>query len=248
MKTYHLSTIGAFHTNHNEDYFLIHEIGKDKLLLAVMDGCTMGTDSYLAATIIGKLLRKIAKETHYKAFIQKTNHHEQDILEETMRQLFAALKTTQQHLDLQTDELLSTILLAIFNRETHAAAIIIIGDGVICCNGRIIEYEQDNKPDYIGYHLHENFEEWYANHTQYLTLHHIRDLSLATDGIFSFQKFDNHDYTPISDTALAELLLIQTAYSDNENKLQKTLIDIAKKYGKKPSDDLTVVRLVIGDW
>jgi Protein phosphatase 2C len=244
MKIYHHSTIGEFHTNHNEDYFVIHEIGEKKLLLAVMDGCTMGTDSYLAATIIGKLLRKIAKETHYKAFIQKNDHHEQQILDETMQQLFAALKLTQQQLDLQSDELLSTVLLAILNTDTHSAATIAIGDGVIGCNGRIFEYEQGNKPDYIGYHLHENFEAWYSQQTQRLTLHHIQDLSLATDGVFSFQKFDNHAYHTTSDAELVALLLIKTNYSDNENMLQKNLMDIAKTYGKKPSDDLTIVRVM----
>jgi Protein phosphatase 2C len=242
MNIYHFSMIGECHTNHNEDYYSIHEVGEQKLLLAVMDGCTMGTDSYLAATLIGKLLRKIAKETHFKAFIQKTDHLLQSILDDTMRQLFAALQLTQQQLDLPTDELLSTVLLAILDTNTRAAAIIVIGDGIIGYNERIIEYEQGNKPDYMGYHLHENFDVWYAQQTQRLTLHDIQDLSLATDGVFSFQKFDTHTYHAATDAELVALLLSKTKHSDHENMLRKNLIDIANFYGKKPFDDLTIVR------
>jgi hypothetical protein len=33
-----------------------------------MDGCTMDTDSYIASGIIGKILRKIAKEISYRSF------------------------------------------------------------------------------------------------------------------------------------------------------------------------------------
>ena len=49
--------IGEFHINHNEDFLVSCEIGNDKMMIAVMDGCTMGTESYFASTLIGKLLR-----------------------------------------------------------------------------------------------------------------------------------------------------------------------------------------------
>jgi hypothetical protein len=49
MKIYTTLQIGEHHTNHCEDYLIIEEVGKNKLLCAVMDGCTMGTDSYFAA-------------------------------------------------------------------------------------------------------------------------------------------------------------------------------------------------------
>lgn len=62
MKTYSALQIGDYHLNNCEDYLFIGDIGNDKILCAVMDGCTMGTDSYFVSTLTGKLLRKIAKE------------------------------------------------------------------------------------------------------------------------------------------------------------------------------------------
>lgn len=68
MTIYSALQIGAYHTNHCEDYLFVGSIGHDRLLCAVLDGCTMGIDSYFASTLAGKLLRKIAKEKEYAAF------------------------------------------------------------------------------------------------------------------------------------------------------------------------------------
>jgi len=45
MQQYTFTQIGTFHTNHNEDFLINHPLGKNQLLIAVMDGCTMGTDN-----------------------------------------------------------------------------------------------------------------------------------------------------------------------------------------------------------
>jgi serine/threonine protein phosphatase PrpC len=72
MKKYELVHIGDFHTNHCDDYIITAELDKQKILCAVMDGCTMGTDSYIASGITGKVLRKIAKEINYRTFKDKS--------------------------------------------------------------------------------------------------------------------------------------------------------------------------------
>ena len=69
---YEISKIGEFHTNHNEDSSSITEIGEDKIMIAVMDGCSMGKESHFASTLIAKLLRKIGKEISFKEFVERT--------------------------------------------------------------------------------------------------------------------------------------------------------------------------------
>ena len=49
MVKFEFTQIGEFHINHNEDFLVSHEIGKDKMMIAVMDGCTMGTESHFAS-------------------------------------------------------------------------------------------------------------------------------------------------------------------------------------------------------
>ena len=47
MKFYELSHIGEFHVNHNEDFLVSEEAGNNRRMIAVMDGCSSGTDSHL---------------------------------------------------------------------------------------------------------------------------------------------------------------------------------------------------------
>ena len=63
------SQIGQFHTNHNEDAYVTTQLSNDWYLLGVMDGCSMGTESHFASTLLVKLLRKISTEYFYKAFV-----------------------------------------------------------------------------------------------------------------------------------------------------------------------------------
>lgn len=109
----------------------------------------------------------------------------------------------------------------------------------------ITEYEQDNKPDYLGYHLDENFEDWYEKQNQRLRLSNIEDLSISTDGIFTFKKFDTEEYDEVTESEIVDYLLIDRQEKESENMLLKKMIRIEKKWGLKPSDDLTIIRLMI---
>ena len=245
MRKYELTKIGEFHTNHNEDYFMSTEIGSNKVMISVMDGCSMGTDSHFASTLIGKILKKISTEIYYKEFAEKIKNPIDEILKEVTHRLFQKLKELKNELNLDRDELLSTMILGIVDREEKIAEIITIGDGLVICDGVITEYEQDNKPDYLGYHLGENFEDWYENQNQRLKLDKIEDLSISTDGIFTFKKFDTEEYDEVTESEIVDYLLIDRQGRESENMLLKKMIKIEKKWGLKPSDDLTIIRLMI---
>ncbi len=66
MKIYSALQIGEYHTNHCEDYLFFGEMGSDKVVCTVMDGCTTAIDSYFVATLVGKLLCKIIREIAYQ--------------------------------------------------------------------------------------------------------------------------------------------------------------------------------------
>ena len=245
MKIYQTSIIGQFHTNHNEDALVIAELSEKIKLFAVMDGCSMGTESHFASILIGKVLRKIAKEISFKNFVEKTEKSLDVHLKEILQKLFKCLNELKNLLLLEKEELLSTLILGVLDGEKRQAAIITIGDGLICCNGKYVEYEQDNKPDYLAYHLQEKFDVWFKSQRQILYCKHIYDLSIATDGIFSFKKFDNKIYTLIQENALIDLLLIDKQWEKQKNMLSRKLLEIERKFGLKPSDDLSIVRILL---
>ena len=188
MQIYTAIKIGDHHTNYCEDYLITAEIGKHKMLCAVMDGCSMGTDSYFAATLTGKLLRKISKEHNYKEFMSKQDDGLPHLLEKIVRQLFQELHNQKNLLQLSREEILNTLLIAVIDISNRSAEFLCVGDGLININNELFEFEQNDKPDYLGYHLDEDFLTWYAGQKQRISVQEIKDFSIATDGIFTFRK------------------------------------------------------------
>ena len=244
MKFYELSHIGEFHVNHNEDFLISEETGSDRIMIAVMDGCSSGTDSHFASTLIGKLLRKIAKQEAYREYAQKQEVELKNQLETISLKLFEELSNLNRQLDLRSDEILSTLILAIVDAKDQRAEIIIVGDGFIHLNGLNIEYENDNKPDYIGYHLNMDKHLWYQTRTKKLTVEKINDLTISTDGIHTFKNFDGKKYEEISQDEIMTKFFEDKNELNNVNKLKKTLIEIKNANGLMPSDDLTMIRVI----
>lgn len=245
MKKYQLTKIGDFHENHCEDYSLISEIGVHRDLISVLDGCTMGEESYFASALIGKLLKRIAKEEYYLEYIKGYSPSLKEQLRSVLDRLFDGLNDLKNKLQLEVEELLSTVIIGIIDSSTRCCEIQIIGDGLIVQDGRRIEYDQENTPDYIGYHLAESFETWFRNQKQRLSFEKVRDLSLSTDGIFTFSRFDNEKYSKIGTNELIEYLLVDQTDIENERMLKKKLREIEKKWGLRPTDDLGIVRVVL---
>lgn len=247
MKIYQISTSGQFHINHNEDYYIICEIGNDSQLIAVMDGCSMRTDSYFISTLIGKILRKTAKEIHYKEFIEKKRQPLDFKLRFILERLFEYLKLVKNQLDLRTDEISSTLILGLVNISDRIAKLITIGDGLICHDGNLIEYEQGNRPDYLGYHLDQDFEDWYDNQIQKLSVNKFCDLSISTDGIFTFDGFNMNEYDDVSEEELLTYFLVNREGNENPEMLHQKLNSVKMNWGLKPNDDFTIIRLILDE-
>jgi len=241
MRIYKCSTIGEFHTNHNEDAAAIIEIGKKRTLIAVMDGCSMGKESHFASTLIAKLIRKIGKEIGYKVFIEKTKTPISHLLKEILNQLFLDLSQLKSQIHLEEEEILSTLIIGIIDEFKKEAILLTIGDGLVCSNGTLFEYEQDDKPDYLGYHLSEEFNKWYNTQSQFLHLKDVNDLSISTDGIFTFKNFDGKEYPYVSEKEIINSILIDPIGEHQENRLNKKILKVKNKFGLIPSDDLTII-------
>lgn len=243
MRIYQTVKIGELHTNHCEDYAVIESIGNQKMLFALMDGCTMGTDSYFASTLVGKLLRKIAVERSYQTLYDKEkNSSIEDDTKEILKLLMLNLKQVKNTLLLKDDELLCTLVLLIIDFSSNTGQIFVIGDGVVCINGNITEFEQDNIPDYLGYHLGEDFEDWYKKQKQVITINDIRDISISSDGIFTFEGLDKRK----SDVTLdpVNYLLIDKEHYEIKNMLTKKINNLEEVYGLRPTDDISIIRII----
>jgi hypothetical protein len=244
MKIYSALQIGAYHLNHCEDYLVTADIGNNRLLCAVMDGCTMGTDSYFVSTFVGKFLQKIAKIRGYQELYQSklSNESLDATLCEILEELFTGLLLLKSQLLLELNDLLTTLLIMLVDKKTDKGLILVIGDGVICVNGKVTEFDHDNKPDYLGFHLHQEFGPWYRSQSQKVYVDEVKDISLATDGIMLFKRLipptTEEEVDPIP------FLLQDTTNEDKDDMLFLKLKHLEHTYGLQPTDDLAIIRLI----
>ncbi|MGH1433257.1 MAG: protein phosphatase 2C domain-containing protein [Lewinella sp.] len=237
--------MGTFHENHCEDYTIFANLDTNRILMAVMDGCTMGKESYFASALFGKILRKVAYEEFHKSYLRSVSPSLEEVLQTVFKKLFATLKSYSSDLNLDKYELLTTLLLGVIDLQAQTAFVQVIGDGLVFCDGQASIFDQENAPDYLGYHLRENFTSWYAKQDQRLYFEKVQDLSLSTDGIFTFSPFQVDEQEAIAESFILDFLLKDQRELGNERMFAKKLYQLEGNYNVKPTDDLGIVRLVL---
>ncbi len=242
MRIYKTLNIGDFHTNNCEDFLVDEQIATNEKLIAVLDGCTMGTESVFASILYGKILRNISKKEFYKEFVTNEPLDLKSKLKEVIKQLIKETKSIKSQLGLDTNELLSTLIIGIINTKESKAEFLAVGDGLICKDGEIIEYEQDDKPDYLGYHLADDFDKWYDSQNQKLSVSSFKDLSICTDGIYTFKNLENKAKQKSEDDIIQHLL-IDNENSEFDNFLDRKIRFLKDKWNHTVTDDLAIIRI-----
>ncbi|MEM9832662.1 MAG: protein phosphatase 2C domain-containing protein [Bacteroidota bacterium] len=242
MRTYTVLTIGEFHTNYCEDFLVVEQIGSSEILVAVLDGCTMGKESFFASALFGKILRNTARKKFYEEFIEVCSTSLKSTLRNTVKALIDETISIKNQLGLETGELLSTLIIGIIDTKKSKAEILIVGDGLICKDGELIEYEQNNKPDYLGYHLSVDFDRWYDSLDQKLTVNSFSDLSICTDGIFTFKNLIDKSRQKPEDEII-EYLLVDDDGAEFDNFLDRKIRALKDKWDHLVTDDLAIIRI-----
>ena len=243
MTIYQLLKIGEAHTNFCEDAILSIPINEKKHLLAVMDGCSSGHESHFASGLISKLLKKQVTEISYLEYATNQNFTLKDYQKKILNGIFEDLKAFKNKYHLQTNELLSTLILAVFDKNQWVE-IFVAGDGLVQCDDSQFEFDQDDQPEYLAYHLNESFEQWYENQNQVLSFEIKEHFTISTDGIYSFQPFDHDDYPQIEQEDLLNLFLLDKSGRKSVEMLHKKALEIEREFGLKPMDDLGILKVI----
>ncbi|MFI0492087.1 protein phosphatase 2C domain-containing protein [Flavobacterium sp.] len=244
MKIYSAIQIGDYHQNNCEDHLYIGEYGKNIIICAVMDGCTTALESHFASTLVGKILKKICVEKGYKEFIeqeQKSLNIEEN-LKSVLKDLLNELKITKNQLMIDSKELLTTLIILLFDKNSDEGIILAIGDGFVNINGKITEFEQDNKPDYLGFHLSEDFETFYNSQKQKIEFNKIIDLSISTDGIFTFENLATKKTK--DEINVIDFLTTEKTNCEKGEMLNLKLKKLENEFGLKPTDDFSMIRII----
>lgn len=245
MNVFSVLKIGEFHTNFCEDFIFHQSIHKNWLVAAVMDGCSSGQDSHFAATLFAKILKKICKEIPYwelrDASLNLDDVNHQYLGTTILEQFFKTIKNTKNNLALEVQELVATCLLLVYDIPNKNAWINCSGDGMLAVNQNPIAINQDDKPNYLAYHLNLAFQDWMEQQTQTFYFEKANDLSISTDGIFSFAKNTTEEVVHVQPL---EYLLFDASFQEQANMLEKKCIYLEKAYQLKPNDDIGIIRII----
>jgi len=240
MQIYSLLKIGSFHTNFCEDFLFNFSFNDQYHISAVLDGCSMGKDSHFASTFFAKILHKNALALSYQDLRNPLNLNEKELAQLLLKNCWNDLQYFKNILLLETHELLTTLTLLVLDKHRKSAFIMAIGDGVVVIEDKITLIDQNNKPDYLAYHLNENFDSWFAQQENIFLAQNIKNIAIATDGIETFmndEKSFDLAIDPIS------YLLIDDSFVENPDMLHRKSVWIKEHLKAEPTDDLGVIRI-----
>jgi hypothetical protein len=232
---------GNIHPEHCEDAVFANQLNNDWLIGAVMDGCSSGKDSYFASALFSKLIAKACKTLPYLSKIQPglqlTEMTPQHLGEFILSQVFYDVKKTNQKFLIDEIELLTTLIIAVVNIPSKKAWLNISGDGFFAFNDQITEIDQNNRPDYMTYHLDLPFEKWLGNHTKSYEFSNLNNLTIASDGVNKLMDYKGNRKN--TEDNIEKLLAIN---SNANQPLSKIYDELTSKKKLIPYDDIGIVR------
>jgi len=245
MNIYQLNKTGKLHDTHTEDYVMVEKISSEWIIAAVFDGCSSGQESFFASALYGKILRKSCKMLplleRRKSEFSLNKVDAPFIGKFLLNQVFDDLKKTHRLLDTELTEILSTIILLVYNRISKSAWINISGDGLIVHGKNVEEIDQRNIPDYIAYHLDISFDHWIDQFSKTYTFENQSDISISTDGISKFYSLTEKRQRSVDPV---HFLLIDKALKDSDDMLERKHKILKEEHGLLPYDDLGMVRII----
>ena len=199
MRTEQLYIRGSIHPQHNEDALVSFEIGDCISISAVMDGCSSGKESQFASALLVKAINKamhVLQDLGNDDPLDLSAYSSAELGEALLGFVYMEVGEIKEHLHLETEEILSTLLLAVYHSGRDQLWINVSGDGIFGVNEHVTVIDQNNVPDFMGYHLgHLTFEQWRNLHTKTFEYSKVDRFFLSTDGLEKIRPIKNIELT-----------------------------------------------------
>lgn len=238
------------HPVYCEDFQIAIELNDEFSVFAVMDGCTSGTDSQFASALMGKILNKAAKLVYHPQVWPQIGMADiprpdgaKGLALFLLFFLFEEMRRTRNEMMLELEEVLSTILLLVYDRKKDQAFITAKGDGFVAIDGKIHTIDEYNAPRYPGMYLDRPFAEWVEMQQYDFSIDSPRDLSISTDGVESYLL---PNLKPDEKTDPLGLMLTEDLAHEKSDALERRH-KILRGKGLRPIDDVSIVRLRFSD-
>lgn len=244
MRVKKYKRIGKHHANNCEDSVGSYKIGQSRELIVVCDGCSMGDKSHYVSELIQKILREISKEEDYREYVSDYNMDMNELLRSVCNSLFKRVKKIYQLTGSHKYDYLSTVLILIVDYKSLEYSYMVSGDGVVWIDDQFEIYDQNNQPNYIGYHLDIEFEKWFSSEVVTRNGDFSKSVAVSTDGILTFSN-GNDEF--VTDNELNQLMRRLMSYSEIENELeiQNIIDELATLKDISTTDDIAICKLEI---
>jgi len=236
-----ISKISNEHANHCEDsHFTLNY--ENYFIGCVLDGCSTGVDSHFASMLIGKLLKKELKfcidllDKIY-TYDLPTDDFIKNFINQVLITTATQLRLVTHQLNLEENELLSTIVLAVYIKPFEKLFIKIIGDGGYLINQQdyLMIHPKNNMPEYLAYHLvGDHSISNFINNIEVTKFENVSEFSIFTDGLEQIKG-------PESSENIIDYLLKNKDFSQSKIMLQRKF-NILTKNHHKCNDDVSIIR------
>lgn len=242
-----------------EDDFVVNET-QNLIVCGVFDGCSSGLDSHIASTILKKIMMNVSGLEFAYQLCHKNNDKDylkyicQDYIDEIY---FCLNRLKKQDLFFikEEEDLLSTAIILVLDKNNGKYFIQFAGDGVAFVDGEVVDvHNEDNSVTYLSTILEKNLDN-YINSSKSLSGTIEKTLSISTDGIDTFKDvfgithveearelFFKSERFVKTDGMLTRLYNIFTKESDVKEDGGTT-----KKTKLRNIDDFTMIRIIKED-
>ena len=229
------------HDNHCEDDYWIHS-ENGVIVGAVLDGCSTGINSHFASTLVKYSLE------NSKDYIRYTTCPAESAFDFLTQQVKKSMVAVAGYLGLTDMNLLSTIVFFHYDTYTKELVVKFFGDGVVYVNGERNEHSEDNAPQYLAYHMDDNYDDFeaYLLSRKTLNFNNVVEFKICSDGIDSLVNIKN---MKVPSVAGKEYLLYGDDFKTQKTGLAKRFKLLTSHNNELPEghswwvikDDLTVI-------
>lgn len=246
---------GEEHKIFCQDFFYNQEFD-DIIVSVVFDGCSNEeNESYRdESQFVSNLSAKIFKSICPMIMNDYRQTDPKSLSYNIIACYFNELKFFRSYLNLCEDELLTTVILCVYNKSSDSGHIISLGDGYVSVNGDVKDILNGKKTDLnpdggVEYPIqfldkytisdHVLFE-FLKNFKDQWSFENLKDVVISTDGITSWE-LKNPDKNTIQSA---------TDFLANDNMFYKQPIMLDRKFnqliynGWRNKDDVGIIRLI----
>lgn len=243
MEIYTLLRKGELHKNYCEDFLFTGQYNDNYRVFAVFDGCSSGRDAHFASALMGKCLQASLYRLNYSA---ECNSH--SFINQLVYQTLLNFRETRDRLMLGLPELLTSLIVFVYSTTENVGEIIALGDGFISVNGTEYSIDQQNEPDYPAYHLDkittpDDLKILVSETGKRFHVDFLEDISISTDGIFTFELPASTDES-LEFTNPLHYLVHDRFLIHNQAMLPRKCNVMKNKYRIVNQDDIALIRII----